>query len=516
MLQRSGGRRPASAVGYLYGEAGGAHRRAIQAHGGVSGFVAAHPDVFALESARPGETCPTIRLLSLAECAAVAASMMLGSTELPAPAAPPVPQDMPLCRFHKTGQCRKGADCRFSHKLPEDSSPQSERLVPDQGVVLSEEERSSLLRKQVSFYLSDENLRRDPFFQGVIKASEGGWISVTTLLGCRRRMQHLAATAEELVSVLQDEDWLEVRQGPAGSEAVRRRSPPPPLEEEWPPPPPPMPPEVPEASLEERPLALLRDLAPGWQAVIDDAPRRSFCLIRRNTWPIWMLEEEFETLSSCTKWFALHNKKEGSVTRSTAWYVPKGCSCRYTYGDVSVKPRVRPSWLAEIEARVLGEGCGLDESKWPESVNVNLYENEGQNVGWHSDDEALFRGSESDCRIVSASWGAARNFELALKDRQRDSGRLSVQKDSMRKVVLMQGDLLVMEGLFQKHYSHQLAKGPSALDSPPPPIRRINLTWRHIVNHKPYCSMARGLQNLLSSPAQPRPALRPTPSARRK
>eukprot|EP00971_Amphidinium_carterae_P118497 2347609-Amphidinium_carterae.1 len=28
----------------------------------------------------------------------------------------------------------------------------------------------------------------------------------------------------------------------------------------------------------------------------------------------------------------------------------------------------------------------------------------------------LFRGCERDCRIISASWGATRNFELALKD----------------------------------------------------------------------------------------------------
>lgn len=34
------------------------------------------------------------------------------------------------------------------------------------------------------------------------------------------------------------------------------------------------------------------------------------------------------------------------------------------------------------EARVLGDGCGLEPHEWPNSVNVNLYEHEGQNVGW--------------------------------------------------------------------------------------------------------------------------------------
>lgn len=48
-------------------------------------------------------------------------------------------------------------------------------------------------------------------------------------------------------------------------------------------------------------------------------------------------------------------------------------------------------------------------------VNLNLYEDESQNVGWHSDDEGLFRGCQTDCRIISASWGAPRRFEIALK-----------------------------------------------------------------------------------------------------
>ncbi|CAE8664345.1 unnamed protein product, partial [Polarella glacialis] len=123
---------------------------------------------------------------------------------------------------------------------------------------------------------------------------------------------------------------------------------------------------------------------------------------------------DMQTLRSSAHWEVLRSK-QGVVTRSTAWYVADGCRCRYSYGDVNVEARIRPDWLKEIEATVLGGACGLPEDQWPNSVNMNLYETEFQNVGWHSDDEGLFRGCEMDCRIISASWGVPRNFELALK-----------------------------------------------------------------------------------------------------
>lgn len=240
---------------------------------------------------------------------------------------------------------------------------------------------------------------------------------------------------------------------------------------------------------------LLRDRSPGWQAVVEDDVRRSFCMVKRNVWPAGDLMKEFDLLVSNVKWSVLRNKADTFVTRSTAWYVPDGCCCRYTYGETSVDPQERPAWLRAIEARVLGEGCGLAQHEWPTSINMNLYEHEGQNVGWHSDSEGLFRGCESDCRIVSASWGAPRSFEVALKDMQHPCGRPSIFRESLQSVVLKSGDLCSMEGLFQKHYSHQVAKGTPSSAEPladvPPPTVRVNLTWRYLLQHKPYCPLAR-------------------------
>jgi len=362
LLLMAGGRRPASAVGYLYADEPGGeeHRRAIRAYGGVSGFIQAHSDVFAMDPLRSGERCPFIRLRTMDE-------INFGTTVDPTWSGRPEP---PPCHFYSEGKCLKGAHCKFSHDFP--------------------------------------------------------------------------------VSLM----------------------------------------EVREPSFSDLPLELLRDRSGGWCPVVEDEPRRSFCFLRHNTWPLEKLQEELELIKIGTDWFELQSKKSGFVTRSTAWYVPEGCRCRYTYSEHSMEPQPRPQWLEEIEGRVLGEGCALHRSEWPDSVNVNLYVDDGQSVGWHSDDEGLFRGCEKDCRIISASWGTPRNFEVALKLRQHASGKPSIFRESLRAATLHSGDICTMEGRFQRHYSHQISKGPSACEMPAPTKIRINLTWRYIVQHKPYCPLA--------------------------
>lgn len=50
--------------------------------------------------------------------------------------------------------------------------------------------------------------------------------------------------------------------------------------------------------------------------------------------------------------------------------------------------------------------CGKNsEDQWPDSCNVNLYEDGSHAVGWHADDEALFQGLERDVSIVSLHFG---------------------------------------------------------------------------------------------------------------
>eukprot|EP00930_Biecheleria_cincta_P015643 TRINITY_DN12979_c2_g1_i1.p1 TRINITY_DN12979_c2_g1~~TRINITY_DN12979_c2_g1_i1.p1 ORF type:complete len:498 (-),score=69.41 TRINITY_DN12979_c2_g1_i1:112-1605(-) len=478
LLQMGGGSRPASAVGYIYSGVGGAyHRHVISSYGGVTNFVYAHSDLFAIEPKQSGQTCATIRLMTPQE-------MMAARLGFFAP-----------CRFYQSGNCTKGAACKFLHS-------NNLQMLKQHGHAFSKERLDSL-RSQVEYYLSDNNLKIDAFFHDLISKSQGGWILITTFLSCPR-IQFAGATAKEIIAALRFSRKLQLREWPDGEEAVRRFVPPPPLEEtatvDQ------TGPEACEPSLEEQPLQLLRDLQGDWEAVIDDSRRRSFCFVQRRHWSEDQLHQEFDLLLQKCDWQVLRSR-QGAVTRSTAWYVTSPCSCAYTYGDASISPQPKPAWLRSIEERVLGQGCELPEDEWPNSVNMNLYEDEGQNVGWHSDDEGLFRGCEMDCRIISASWGASRMFELALKNKKHASGKPSVFLDSLKRIVLDSGNLCSMEGFFQRHYSHQLARGAGlTADSADPgpqlsealPLssqafaaKRINLTWRYIVKHRSYCQLHR-------------------------
>jgi len=81
---------------------------------------------------------------------------------------------------------------------------------------------------QVLYYLSDDNLRTDKFFQDIIAATEGGWIGTKFLLLCSR-LKKLGASTRSIIESMQDAPGVEVRDVP-GLEAVRRTSAPPPLE----------------------------------------------------------------------------------------------------------------------------------------------------------------------------------------------------------------------------------------------------------------------------------------------
>ena len=77
--------------------------------------------------------------------------------------------------------------------------------------------------------------------------------------------------------------------------------------------------------------------------------------------------------------------------------------CRLS--GVLIHPQAFPSWMDEL-LRTYMRYCGKNtEDEWPDSCNVNLYEDGSHAVGWHADDEALFQGLERDVSIVSLHLG---------------------------------------------------------------------------------------------------------------
>ncbi|RJG06878.1 alpha-ketoglutarate-dependent dioxygenase AlkB [Noviherbaspirillum cavernae] len=142
--------------------------------------------------------------------------------------------------------------------------------------------------------------------------------------------------------------------------------------------------------------------------------------------------------------------------RLSAWYGDAGS--RYSYSGITLEPH---PWTATL-LRIKGDIEQVTGHRF-NSVLLNLYRNERDGMGWHSDDEAEL-GPEPV--IASLSLGEARIFHF--RHRTRKTGKPI-------SLTLIDGSLLVMAGTTQKFWRHAVDKESVSRDA------RINLTFRHIV-----------------------------------
>lgn len=195
-------------------------------------------------------------------------------------------------------------------------------------------------------------------------------------------------------------------------------------------------------------------LASRWEYPLKDEVRRCFAGYLPSPLGAEILKDLYEKAFSGTKWDRPEDPRSGEpLPRSTAWMTAAGCSCTYKYGGVTVSPTEFPPWMMEV-MRAFMPLCGLTEPElWPNSCNLNMYSNGQMSVGWHADDEAIFKGKIEDARIISVSLGAERTFELRQSSADQEEG--------VRDKYVMNlgnGDVCTMEGLTQKYYQHRVPK----------------------------------------------------------
>lgn len=145
--------------------------------------------------------------------------------------------------------------------------------------------------------------------------------------------------------------------------------------------------------------------------------------------------------------------KEVPQPRLACWYGDLG----YTYSGITLDPQPMTSTLLEIKRH-----CEEVTSAQFNSVLVNLYRDGQDSMGLHADDEPEL-GSEPV--IASVSFGGERNFRLRHR-----------QNKELRQIFLASGSLLVMSGLSQACWKHDIPKTKKFVDP------RINLTFRYIYN----------------------------------
>lgn len=129
----------------------------------------------------------------------------------------------------------------------------------------------------------------------------------------------------------------------------------------------------------------------------------------------------------------------------------------YTYSGTRHEPLPWTPTLARLRMRLVGE-LSIPFN----GVLCNLYRDERDSMGLHSDDEPEL-GPEPV--VASISLGAVRQFVLRHK-RGAGRGKLDLPLES--------GSLLVMRGATQRLYRHGVPKART------PTAARINLTFRQV------------------------------------
>jgi alkylated DNA repair dioxygenase AlkB len=165
----------------------------------------------------------------------------------------------------------------------------------------------------------------------------------------------------------------------------------------------------------------------------------------------------FAQLNEETPWempeIVMFGKKYPQAGLST-WFTNTKVS--YVYSGITRTPHAMTPLLNDVM-----NACTAASGAEYNSVLVNLYRDGNDSVSWHSDNEEI-NGSEPT--IASVSLGATRRFDL----RHKESGE-TVRVD------LEDGSLLVMSGLSQHCWVHQIAKTKTKVGP------RINLTFRRVV-----------------------------------
>jgi len=234
-----------------------------------------------------------------------------------------------------------------------------------------------------------------------------------------------------------------------------------------------------EPSLKEMPLSVVyRDSkytstnGNKWTSLYANDALRTYSSFIPNPFDPKMLKDWFTTTEENTPWE--QPLVRGSLLpRKAAWFVKPGCRCYYQYSDTRWPPNPMPSWFTKIQNEVM-KCLGIPFKLGPNSCNVNLYYSGLSSVGWHTDDEAVFESKERDCLIISLSLGSSRKFQFKRVGDANLAGEVMVKN----------GDLMTMEGLFQKHFLHRVPKMPKSKG------KRINFTWRWVTGHdKATCKM---------------------------
>tara|TARA_Y200000002_G_C22688209_1_gene666878 strand:+ start:7743 stop:8357 length:615 start_codon:yes stop_codon:yes gene_type:complete len=166
----------------------------------------------------------------------------------------------------------------------------------------------------------------------------------------------------------------------------------------------------------------------------------------------------FSIINSDTPWDRPLIKmfdKTFPVPRDTAWYGEKG----YIYSGIKNNPLPLTETLEKLKKKV-SEKCEAEFN----SLLLNRYQSGDDKLGWHADDEPELKNCLC---IASISFGEGRDFRIRKKSIYRSP------EDSVKKIFLEHGSLLIMRSPMQTYWEHEVPKRKTSKV-------RINLTFRNV------------------------------------
>ncbi|MFE3870976.1 alpha-ketoglutarate-dependent dioxygenase AlkB family protein [Flavobacterium sp. ZS1P70] len=128
----------------------------------------------------------------------------------------------------------------------------------------------------------------------------------------------------------------------------------------------------------------------------------------------------------------------------------------YSYSNIKMQPHPWNSLLQKIKSQVEHVSDTIFTT-----VLLNKYRDGKDSNGWHADNE---KELGTNPIIASISFGAERTFQL----------KHNSDKDQKKSILLEHGSLLLMKGMTQHFWKHQIPKTAKPIGP------RINLTFRVI------------------------------------
>ena len=170
-------------------------------------------------------------------------------------------------------------------------------------------------------------------------------------------------------------------------------------------------------------------------------------------------DELFQTFLNEIKWrqdkMNIYGK-EVNLPRKTAWYGDNNMS--YKFSGIHLDPEPWIPTLLKVKEKV-DEIAKVNFN----SVLLNLYRDGNDGISWHTDAEPELGKNPV---IASISLGGARRFMFRHKH----------SRDVKAEIELIDGSFLLMAGVTQHFWQHQIPKTSKHVQP------RINLTFR-VINH---------------------------------